>query len=651
VRRAGMPLSYGEASTMMKPGAFATCLFLPFAAAAAPAAAAPAAGLQSQELTRAGVRVGFEIAPAAAGEERVQEGRPASLRFHVTDEGGLPLTGLRPAVWMDPRKTSGPPDAKLCEKTVQSYLQPSLGAQAMVDLSNYYVLTLNDEPSISVLDPIRGFSSSKLLTLVLLQAPGEDWVASREGTRLFVSMPAAGKVAVVSTASWKVLANVEAGPQPSRVALQHDGRYLWVDNAGRGRDGGTVTVIDAAQLKQVARIPTGAGPHELAFTSDDRYALIANRAGGTVSVVDVRSLSRVRDVAAGRHPVGLGYSPLSNSFWVAGEDGSIVAIDAGRQAVVTRIAAEPGLSSLSVTPDGRWVFVVNRTKDTVSIVDASRNRLRYTVTVGKSPDQVSFTDGFAYVRSLESEHLALISLARLGKGEEPTLSDVPGGQIAPARAAVASRAAAVVAAPEPGAALIANPADGIVYYYMEGMAAPMGSFSNYKRVPRAVLVSDRGLRETSPGTYAATVRLPIGGTFDVAFLLDSPRVVHCFEATAVSDPAADARRKAGGAIVPLFDERSVALGAPLRMRFQARDSKTGAPRAGLRDMSVLTVLAPGVWRNQQPAAPQDDGSYEVTVQPPKSGLYYVYLQSPSLGLRFEQSQAVVFHVLPGKTTR
>jgi YVTN family beta-propeller protein len=630
--------------------AFATALLLPLAASAGRAveAPAPAARVQVEEWTHAGVRVHFEIAPASSGDERVEEGRPASLRFQVTDEGGFPLTGLRPAVWMDPRKTDGRPDAKLCENTVQSYLQPSLGAQAMVDLSTYYVLALNDEPSISVLDPIRGFSTSKLLTLVLLQAPGEDWVASREGSRLFVSMPAAGKVAVVSTATWQVLANVEAGPRPSRVALQHDGRYLWVDGGAGSTE---VVVIDTADLKQVARISAGAGPHELAFTADDRYALIANRGAGTVSVIDVRSLSRIREVVFGPHPVGVGYSRLSNTFWIAEEDGSILAVDAAGQKVMARLVAEPGLSSLGVTQDGRWVFAINRAKDAVHIVDASRNRLRYTVKVGKSPDQVSFTDAFAYVRSLEAEQLMLISLSQLGKGEQPTVSEIPGGQIAPARAGPTSRAAAVVAAPEPGAALIANPADRLVYYYMEGMAAPMGSFSNYRRSPRAVLVSDRGLRETAPGTYAATVRLPADGSFDVAFLVDSPRVVHCFEATAAPDPVAAAGRRNAGAIVPLFAERTLALGSPLRMRFEARDSATGDVRAGLRDLDVLTVLAPGVWRNEQRAAAREDGSYEVTVQPPKSGIYYVYWQSPSLRLRFEQSRAVVFQVVTGETTR
>jgi len=36
--------------------------------------------------------------------------------------------------------------------------------------------------------------------------------------------------------------------------------------------------------------------------------------------------------------------------------------------------------------------------------------------------------------------------------------------------------------------LVANPMDKSVYYYKEGMAAPMGNFSNYGRQPRALLV-------------------------------------------------------------------------------------------------------------------------------------------------------------------
>jgi DNA-binding beta-propeller fold protein YncE len=609
-----------------------------------PAVAAPSASVQAQDVAQAGVRVRFDISPAAADGDLVREGKPAAVRFEVTDQGGLPLTGLRPAVWMDLRKTPDAPDEKACESMIQSYLQPSLGAQPLIDLSRYYLLTLNGEPSISVLDPVGGFGSSKLLTLVVLPAPGEDWAMSRDGTRLFVSMPSVDQVAVVNTATWKVQANVDAGPDPLRVALQPDGRYLWIDDGGGDR--ATITVLDTKELKAVARIATGEGPHEFAFTADDRIAAVSNRGAGTVSMIDVRSLSKVRDVAAGHKPVGLAYSSLSHSFYVAHQGGSIVAVDAETHAVAARFKAQPGLTALRISPDGRWLFAVNRTKDAVHIADARRNQLSYTVKVGKSPDQVSFTNGNAYVRSLESEQVVLITLGQLGRGGRPTVAEVPGGQLVPARSGTRSLAAAIVAAPEPGAVLIANPSDAVVYYYEEGMVAPMGSFSNYRRTPKAVLVSDRGLRETSPGVYTANVAIPTGGTFDVAFLLDSPRVARCFEAKAIPDPEAAARRLATTAIVPLFAHARVALGSPLRMRFRATDPATGKVRSDVEDLQVVTVLAPGNWQERQRARPLEDGTYEVTVTPPEKGLYYVHWQCPSLGLRFAQSNGIVFQVVP-----
>ncbi len=84
--------------------------------------------------------------------------------------------------------------------------------------------------------------------------------------------------------------------------------------------------------------------------------------------------------------------------------------------------------------------------------------------------------------------------------------------------------------------LVANPADRVIYYYSEGMAAPMGSFQNYRRNPRALMVVDRSLREVTSGVYSTTTKLPKSGIYDVAFLLDSPRITHCFNAEAKPNP-------------------------------------------------------------------------------------------------------------------
>src|ERR1041384_427730 len=66
----------------------------------------------------------------------------------------------------------------------------------------------------------------------------------------------------------------------------------------------------------------------------------------------------------------------------------------------------------------------------------------------------------------------------------------------------------------------------MIYYYSEGRAAPMGNFQNYRRVPRAVKVVDRSLREEARGIYSTTARLPKEGVYNVSLLLDSPRVVN-----------------------------------------------------------------------------------------------------------------------------
>src|SRR6185295_14365015 len=120
-------------------------------------------------------------------------------------------------------------------------------------------------------------------------------------------------------------------------------------------------------------------------------------------------------------------------------------------------------------------------------------KLIHSVPVGPGADQITFTKQFAYVRSSASEFVNMIKLADLEK--EAALSRFPAGQKAPKESAASSLANAITPAPEEGAVLVANPADKMIYYYTEGMAAPMGSFQNYRRDPKALLVLDNAMQE------------------------------------------------------------------------------------------------------------------------------------------------------------
>jgi YVTN family beta-propeller protein len=586
-----------------------------------------------------GIAVEFTVAPLRAekgGAVALQAGTEASVRFKITDSHtGQPVTNAHPAAWIDFRKERAVPDARQCRERIQSFLQASLTERPAIDLNAYLILALNQEPNISVIDPISSFGGSKLYTLIPLNSPGEDWVMSGDKQRLFVTMPVAGQVAVVETADWKVLANLDAGSAPTRIALQQDEKYLWVGN--ETEDGG-VTVIDWVTRKRVAHFKTGPGHHDIALTDDDRYAFVTNRQRGTLSVIDVPRLTLIKEVPVGSEPSALAFSSLSKAVYVVNQsEGTIVVVGGPRHEVLARIKAKPGLSAIRFLPGGRYGFVLNRQSNVVHIFDSSTNRLLHNVPVGPDPDQIIFTSDVAYVRARGNEFVSLINLSSIGHPEiEVSVNRFPAGQKAPQASPSTSVADALVVAPDAGAVLVANPSDQMIYYYMEGMAAPMGTFQNYRRDPRALLVWSRSLRETSPGTYTTTVKLGVKGDYDVPFLLDSPRIVHCFNFTVSANPASLAQPTVPIKIEPLIGEPTAYIGEKYQLRFKAIDAQTNQPRSDLKDIGVLTFLAPGIWQQRALAQPLGNGLYEINFVPPQAGVYYIFFNSRSLGIEFNQ---------------
>jgi YVTN family beta-propeller protein len=585
-----------------------------------------------QKIVQNGVEIEFTVEPTAKHDASgLMAGEDAVFRFKLRDATTkTPLASARPAAWVAQRERPGPLGPDQCRAKVESFLQGSLRSRPDVDLNAFYILALNEDASVSVIDPLLGFGGSKLLALALLKSPGEDWVLTGDRTKLFVSMPLANHVAVVDTSTWKVVANVPTGNAPMRLALQPDEKYLWVGD----KDG--VTVIDTSTLKVSKRIPTGGGNHEITFGTNNRFAFVSNHDEGTLSIIDVAKLKPVKDIKTGGRVSSVAFSPLSKAIYLTNElDGTITVVDISTHTVLTTIATQPGIKTVRFARGGRWGFVANAAESKVYILDASTNRVLHEQTVGEAPDQFAFTDNFAYVRSLGSDQVSAIRLINLEK--EVDVVTFPGGQLMPGSARTfASSADAFVPAPEPGAILFANPADKMIYYYNEGMAAPMGNFQNYRRVPRAVKIVDRSLREETTGVYTTTARLPKHGTYNVSLLLDSPRVVHCFEATAKLNPAIPEEDDTTVRLEYLNREAPLVPGQDYKVRFKLTDSASKKGAAALKDVGVLVFLSPGTWQQRQIARAAGDGVYEVTVNVPEAGVYLVFVESPSLRVQYRQ---------------
>ena len=609
-------------------------------AIAAPAKAEPAAKAAADadnRFTRDGMVVEFTVKPAMRDSGKVLAADWADVQFRIKDANtGAPITGRYPAAWMDlsqvwEARGEGP---LTCRDRVSTYMKGIVGLRPMIDLNSHYLMVMNRDASITVIDPAVGISGlTNMFAQINLERPAADWAKSADQKRMFVTMPKAGKVAVVDTEVFKVTGSIDAGDEPTRTLLQADQRYLWVGNNGSAEKSG-VTAIDTSSLKPVAFIATGKGHHELALSDDDRYLFVTNRDEGSVSVVNVRSLKKVLDLKTGPMPISVAFSTRSKAFYVAdAKSGSVAVVDPSTLKFRARVELKPGLGPLRFSPDGRWGLVVNPSDDTVRVIDASTDKLVHTITVGDKPYQVTFTRQYAYVRSLGTERVSLITLSSLAGQHIPPLQSFAAGEVAPGTARELGIANSMVPAVKEAAAFVANPAQGTVYYYMEGMVSPAGGFRNYGHDPRGVEIADRSLQEKEPGLYSGRAKMPVAGTYDVAFILDQPRMLHCFSTIVEPNPAVI--ETAGPMSIEYkIAQRNVPVGKTVPVRFRLGDPRTGTALADLKDVQVMYYNSAGGGRTVVPATVLGGGEYEATVTVSEPMTYYVFVASASQKVTF-----------------
>ncbi|MBV9927213.1 MAG: YncE family protein [Acidobacteria bacterium] len=590
----------------------------------------------SERFEHEGIVLDFEVRalPSAAGAAaRLMAGTDAVATFRLTyAKTGEPVSGLRPNAWIDARRDLTVSGEGACTDKIRTFMGGLLSARADIDLNSYLLLTLNHDRTITFINPQISFSVTKLEGIVELPGVGADWALAKDKETLYVSMPDQSAVAVVDTVTKKLTATLPTGEKtrPMRVALQPDGQYVWV-----GLDGSPfVVVIDAAKRGVVGRVNVGEGLHTFAFSSDSKYAFVTNSTSDTVSVVDVAALSKKADVAVGKTPVAVAYSEASRLAYAAALNGETVsAIDPRAGRVVATTPTRRGVVALRFAPGGRFALAANQLESTVGVLDASTNTFVGSAEVVKSPDQIVFTDRYAYVRGQESEKFSLIELGTAEKGKVSPVH-ITAGERPPSRLPGEIGVADMIApTPDGNSVMLANAPDQTIYYYTEGMMAPLGTLSNYKRRALALLLLDRSLSEVSPGVYTSPVKLNKAGAFDVPVLVDRPRFTHCFRLSVAESPEAAKSPAASLSVEALFSGRRFRAGEAAALRFKLTDANTKRPLGGLKDVQVL-VFEAGVWQQRYWAAEAAPGEYEVKMEFPHSGIFRVLLRSASRGVTF-----------------
>src|SRR5262249_33116868 len=120
-------------------------------------------------------------------------------------------------------------------------------------------------------------------------------------------------------------------------------------------------------------------------------------------------------------------------------------------------------------------------------------------------------------------------------------------------------------------AFIANPANRRIYYYQEGMAAPMFSMEGYGKTPTAVMVVDHSIHETERGIYSVGLRLPKPGVYDVPLFVESPSISHCFQFTMLENALLKKKPSSTVNLEALNNYLQVKTDEASRVRFRLTD--------------------------------------------------------------------------------
>ena len=577
------------------------------------------------------------IAGEPIGNEKPTRGNAAQITFHLSDsKTRQPVTGMHPLAWFAARRSEPVANKQSCNDKIRGFMAGQLAARADADLNRYLLLTLNTDKTISIINPHISFSITKLESLVVLPEQGADWALSVDSRWLYVTIPAQSSVVVIDTATRKIAKTIMLGPntRPVRIRTQPDGRYAWVSLDGSSQ----IAVIDTSSNEVRARIGVGKGRHDFAFTSDGQTALVSNIDGTSVHLVPIGNWSKAAtEILLKTRPDTIAYGRSAQRFYVGSSDnGSISVIDPIQQQVVPRLQLKPGINALEFDSLGRFALATNEKNKSVALIDSATNLLLTEAEVPLSPQQISFTGRHAYVHGAGADKVALFGLAELRKGRLSPIIIQAGTNSPDAAAAITATSDLLAATPEGNSVMIANARDKAIYYYVEGMMAPMGTLQTYDRVPKGLMILDRSLKETAPGVYTTVVQLNSGGRFDVPIYIDQPRVTHCFQITIKDLPQQTAA--IGGATVkwqPEFAGQTLKSVGSHPLRFKLLDASTGKPISELTDVQVLVFEPPGVWQQRQWASPVGPGLYEVKPTFPHAGFFQVLASIESRGIAFK----------------
>jgi YVTN family beta-propeller protein len=605
------------------------------------------------------VAIGFSCLEANAQTQRIEEGgivvelstalrsdgtgaTSATVDFRIIDaDNKAPYRGLTPRAWLARSKQNAAPSDAACKSSIQSFLQGGLATQPDADLNGFRLAALNDDASVSIINPTVSLGGSQLEHLITLPAPGSNILVHEQ--LLYVSIPDKDLIEVIDTIAGQVSRRISlpAGSKAGRLARDPRTGTIWISLDAAS----AVAAIKDTDDAKPEIIKTGTGLHRFAFPREGRDVYVSSSGADQVSIVDSDVWTVTARVPTGRTPVDISYGSASRQIYVANLNSEFVTvIDVATREAQANIAAERNATSISFEPEGRFAIILDNAKGGISILDSASNRITTSLAAAKAPDQAVFSRNYLYVHDLDQAGFLVFSLKEVRQGKLSPIR-IETGTRAPSDSVAALESGVLAVAPDESSAFVANPSEKEFFYYAEGMMVPMGTLNAYGKKIMGLAVLNRGLTEKEPGHYSVDVSLRSGGSFDLPLLVEQPRLIHCFHVD-LGKPSstASSRERAGLYAEAMIPREGLIAGRRASVSFRIRDRATGDEVSGLIDAEALAHGPSAKWFGKRKVNATEAGLYGANWTFPTPGRYQILLSIPSRGINWTSLEPVVLDV-------
>lgn len=190
-----------------------------------------------------------------------------------------------------------------------------------------------------------------------------------------------GFVYKINTSGFEIEKAIQVGSVPKYLAISPDQKIMVVSNWSSG----DISVIDLVAETEVRKIDVGAHPRGIAITSDSKYAYVTIMGSTKIAHVNLVDYSVDYLEKVGNSPRHLVLSEDDSTLFVSLNSGNCLLKYDVASGQKMYCSTNSGPRSMILSPDQKFIYVVNYFSDTFSKISADSMQVLEVVETGHHP--------------------------------------------------------------------------------------------------------------------------------------------------------------------------------------------------------------------------------------------------------------------------